>query len=73
MVTIFDMVTGEVIADEATTAHAFAAASCDGAQHTLLAPRLQTVQETRIDAARQTLPADLTRVSASVFVASQHG
>jgi len=71
MVTIFDMLTGEVLHSEAAIemANGKAAAAHD---HRLIAPRLQTVEEaTAAEVKHCGMPTDLARVDIGSFIAGQ--
>lgn len=73
MVTIFDMVTGEILADEAPATPAAPLDAAGQEEQALLMPRLQPVETNHESTDRATLPADLAGVNAAVFVASQRG
>ena len=70
MVTIFDMVTGEIIADDShskTTTEA----KPQHAEASLIAPRLQTVEEASSTATQPGMPADLAEADIGSFIGHQ--
>jgi hypothetical protein len=72
MVTIYDMATGECIAQDGRkdVSLPMAAKPIDN-DLTMLAPRLQTVAETAVQPTRRQLPPDLAAVSIAAFLAGQ--
>jgi hypothetical protein len=71
MVTIFDMVTGELIHSDAPAAAERTAQAAETG-HALIAPRLQTVEEASTAEARHSgMPADLLRMDIASFLDGQ--
>jgi hypothetical protein len=71
MVTIFDMVTGELIHSDAPTKTEQTAQPAE-AEQALIAPRLQTVEEAAAGEARQRgMPADMLRFDIASFLDAQ--
>jgi hypothetical protein len=71
MVTIFDMLTGEVLHSEAAI-EATGVKAPAAHDHRLIAPRLQTVEEAKACEARHCgMPTDLAQLDIGSFIARQ--